>query len=783
MEPSLTVGIRSTEQLLLDAQESLNSFFVQLPQYSKSLLKFTGFLRDSQVTDQECRVTTGSLSVCVRVDELASDFPYLEANKLLHKSICQNQRESTDFLELETKFDLNHPFFKQPSTYEKSEPSKIAYLAYLGARKLASGTPPSEVYNNICGFVACNLCRLEDISAGMEDQEHRHPYVWFDVASAARAVALAGYTFTFVPQPKDPFKTEKKLQSAHAKDLYSFIAGRLPKIRQQALRYLEKQTSLRPNTTEIHDGHVGYDPAGACFALLLAVLPDTAVDDAKFVMDRLSEDLPLFEGTILNCLRAMNPGGTFPYGLPFHYNPRGTGAFVTSMAALSALFRAMSLILRSARARDYPAAARDLFEQVFGKHPQLLEQLVLLPSRIAAGQREHRLEIKRIDKLIKGWGTDRAQTKDRSESWVTVDVLGCAVHLRELLHEYAHFEIGNRYGVTRAANAPQWPYMPVDGTSLVHTAAENALYDPDEGSPEGAVPFFSYNIATKAVIADRAWDNTVSSVLLFGPPGTSKTTIAQSLARALNWQYVQFSPGDFVRDGIERIEQRATEIFADLEVLRETVILFDELDSLFVTREILTPGSMINFIVPSMLPKMQSLAKRAKTNRLLVITVTNFYDRLDSALVRPGRVDWHQIVLPYCDAARKRLFSAKLTGAVANIDEVVQRTRLLVYEELVFAAREINNGREFHIDRQVTPVLYSARIPAEGDSSRRKLATRRLAIEVRGVVARLLGATIGSASELKNDLRRLLNDLEDRNDIHESKEWFIVLNKILKALE
>ena len=180
------------------------------------------------------------------------------------------------------------------------------------------------------------------------------------------------------------------------------------------------------------------------------------------------------------------------------------------------------------------------------------------------------------------------------------------------------------------------------------------------------------------------WLQTISSVLLYGPPGTSKSTIVKSLAQALHWHFLELTPSNFIIGGMELIEQKAKDIFDDLSHLRETVILFDELDSIFIDRERLDHASIISFLVPAMLPKLQALARRARRQRLLIAVATNFYDRLDPAMVRRGRIDKHLLVLPYNESARllfvrNSLPEAKIDGIR---DQFLEMTRLFVFEEM-----------------------------------------------------------------------------------------------------
>src|SRR5208337_4391372 len=119
------------------------------------------------------------------------------------------------------------------------------------------------------------------------------------------------------------------------------------------------------------------------------------------------------------------------------------------------------------------------------------------------------------------------------------------------------------------------------------------------------------------------------SALLFGPPGTSKTTIAEVVAERLGWSLVVVTPSHFLSKGFEQIYVRANEIFEDLMDMSNVVILLDEMDALVQTRESPrgndgqlgqgrgkgnTPGLDVTrqLLTTSMLPKLADLYKRAQ---------------------------------------------------------------------------------------------------------------------------------------------------------------------------
>lgn len=132
------------------------------------------------------------------------------------------------------------------------------------------------------------------------------------------------------------------------------------------------------------------------------------------------------------------------------------------------------------------------------------------------------------------------------------------------------------------------------------------------------------------------------SALLFGPPGTSKTSLVKGVAAYLGWPYVEINPSDFLKGGLEKIPIQADEVFTDLMDLSKAVILFDEMDAIVKRREKkeadeawkLDPTSEL--MTTSMLPKLAHLHDRAQT---IFFFATNHQRDLDSAITRPGRFD------------------------------------------------------------------------------------------------------------------------------------------------
>jgi adenylate kinase family enzyme len=134
------------------------------------------------------------------------------------------------------------------------------------------------------------------------------------------------------------------------------------------------------------------------------------------------------------------------------------------------------------------------------------------------------------------------------------------------------------------------------------------------------------------------------SCLLFGPPGTGKTTLIEALACSCKLPLIQITPSDIAVAGEAAIESRAKIIFDALSMLTKVVIIFDEFEPILLKRD---PNgtneerSIFTFLTPGMLPKLKTLYESAKRQAMAYCLVTNHYEKLDEAAIRRGRFDDH----------------------------------------------------------------------------------------------------------------------------------------------
>ncbi|KIY69037.1 26S proteasome subunit P45 [Cylindrobasidium torrendii FP15055 ss-10] len=125
-------------------------------------------------------------------------------------------------------------------------------------------------------------------------------------------------------------------------------------------------------------------------------------------------------------------------------------------------------------------------------------------------------------------------------------------------------------------------------------------------------------------------------VLLYGPPGTGKTLLARAVAHHTDCRFIRVSGSELVQKYIGEGSRMVRELFVMAREHAPSIIFMDEIDSIGSSRG---DGGGDSEVQRTMLELLNQLDGFEATKNIKVIMATNRIDILDSALLRPGRID------------------------------------------------------------------------------------------------------------------------------------------------
>jgi cell division protease FtsH len=131
-------------------------------------------------------------------------------------------------------------------------------------------------------------------------------------------------------------------------------------------------------------------------------------------------------------------------------------------------------------------------------------------------------------------------------------------------------------------------------------------------------------------------------VLLHGPPGTGKTLLAKAVAHESGAQFFAQSAASFVEMFAGLGAARIRRLFATARKHEPAIIFIDELDAVGGRRGADISGEK-DQTLNQLLVEMDGFAS---SGRVVVIAASNLLDKLDPALLRPGRFDRQVFVVP-----------------------------------------------------------------------------------------------------------------------------------------
>jgi transitional endoplasmic reticulum ATPase len=188
-------------------------------------------------------------------------------------------------------------------------------------------------------------------------------------------------------------------------------------------------------------------------------------------------------------------------------------------------------------------------------------------------------------------------------------------------------------------------------------------------------------------------------VLMYGPPGTGKTLLAKAVANEAESNFISIKGPELLNKYVGESEKGVREVFSKARENAPTVIFFDEIDAIAGERgQRMGDSGVGERVVSQLLTELDGLED---LEDVVVIATSNRPDLIDSALLRPGRLDRHVHVPVPDEEGRRAIFQVhtrdKPLADDVDLDSLARRTEGYVGADLEAVAREaaLAASREF----------------------------------------------------------------------------------------
>lgn len=379
-------------------------------------------------------------------------------------------------------------------------------------------------------------------------------------------------------------------------------------------------------------GRRGADPLALAYAIILFA---TCKQSSKLSLD----ETRIIEKTLSAFFSAQLEDGGWQRSSPLHFYPEVGNAYCFDYEVLTQLLQCQGL-------KEHTLQYVENLEKAFQ---------YVASSSLPVGESG------------KSWSSGHHPHLPEAESWSTASVYHFAHALDRLVAEAIRVEVF-KY-LSAPYSAPRDAALSnVEGARLFKERFVDSsirLDNATESLSKAILERFLQPLAAERnnVANGKGFSKTTAiSGILFGPPGTSKTQLANLVATYLGWPLLPIDPSHLVREGLDSLQAESNHVFAMLAALEQTVVFLDEFDELMRERTSVRAGMTSRFLTTAMLPKLTSISE---SRRVVFLLATNHVSQFDFAIRRPGRFDIVAQVMPPTWVAKQG--HAKWSEASARI--------------------------------------------------------------------------------------------------------------------
>jgi transitional endoplasmic reticulum ATPase len=178
-------------------------------------------------------------------------------------------------------------------------------------------------------------------------------------------------------------------------------------------------------------------------------------------------------------------------------------------------------------------------------------------------------------------------------------------------------------------------------------------------------------------------------VLLYGPPGTGKTLLARAVANASGVNFISVKGPELLNKFVGESERGVRDVFHRARQNAPTIIFFDEIDAIAPERGESFDSQVTERVVSQLLTELDGIEE---LRGVFVLGATNRPDIIDSALLRPGRLE-KNLHVPVPDLeARRAIFEVHTRDTPladdVDLDELAEETELYTGGDIEGIVRE-----------------------------------------------------------------------------------------------